>query len=300
MQVTALEAYEALGECVVGLGFFDGIHRGHQEILKRVVALARERGRLAAVFSFRNHPASVLRPSAAPALLTPFDEKIPLLEALGLDVLVWREFDLGFAGVEAQEFVGDVLRDRLRAAAVVVGPNYRFGKGAQGTPATMSGLEVAVVEPLYEDGALVSSTRVREAVVAGDLVEAARLLGRPYAARGEVVRGDARGRTIGFPTANLGCPPEKLLPADGVYAMRVKVGDETVQGVANLGIRPTFGERRRVLEVHLLDYLGDLYGRTLQASFIERLRAEMRFDGVDALIAQIARDVESARALLAR
>lgn len=297
----------------VALGYFDGLHRGHQRILRSARERAEREGGRSCVFTFKNHPASVLRPERAPLLLTPFPEKIPLLEAAGLDELVWREFDLPFSRMEPEAFVREVLLKRLGARSVSVGPNYRFGFQARGTPAQLTelgdemGFEVDVVAAVDEGGRMISSTRIREHVSMGEVRQAAELLGREYGALARVTQGDRRGTQLGFPTANLACDPLKLLPADGVYAARVVLRTAEAQdsaspvpvfGVANLGVRPTFEGRRRVLEVHLLDFEGDLYGRELEMRFVERLREERRFPDVEALVAQIREDVAAARRVL--
>lgn len=306
MQVEALDALTPARPQQVALGFFDGLHLGHQRIIARTVERARSRGEESALFTFRDHPMRVLRPSYAPPVLTTFDEKVALLQASGIDRMIWREFTTAFSELTPAQFIHDELRGRMRANGAVTGPNYRFGHRAEGTVATLrtladgEGMEVEIVEGVTIDGDLVSSTRIRTLVKSGAVTEAARLLGRSYGARALVVHGDGRGRTIGFPTANLAVQPDKLLPADGVYAVHLSVDGVSQRGVANLGVRPTFGQHQRVLEVHLLDYSGDLYGKTVEVGFAARLRGEMKFDSVGDLVAQIGRDAERAREQLAR
>jgi riboflavin kinase/FMN adenylyltransferase len=246
----------------------------------------------------------VLRPGFAPPALTTFDEKVALLRESGLDRLIWREFTAAFSAFEPAAFVREIVLGQMHASGVVCGPNYRFGRGAQGGVAELQalgaelGFEVEAVTGVTVDDSMVSSTRVRALVGEGAVSEAARLLGRDYSARAEVVHGDGRGRTIGYPTANLAVPPEKLLPADGVYAVRLVVDGMRHAAVANLGVRPTFSQHQRVLEVHILDFNDTLYGRTVTVEFARRIRGELKFDGVSALVAQIGRDVERARELL--
>jgi len=254
--------------------------------------------------TFDPHPATVLAPERAPALLTTIERRRELLAGAGADRVDVVRFDRTFASLSAEEFVETRLAGALRARGVVVGPDFRFGRGRAGDTETLRvlgrahGFEVITVEPVLLDGEVVSSTRVRAMLTAGDVRAAARLLGRMHDVDGRVVRGDGRGRSIGVPTANLDCDPV-LLPKDGVYAVVMKVGSDLLPGVANLGVRPTFAAGRSV-EVHLLDVDRDLYDARVRVAFVERLRGEQRFDGVEALKAQIARDVSAARAIFAQ
>lgn len=304
MDVVELGSYRQDAPLEVALGFFDGLHLGHQRIVARAVEIARERARRAALFTFRHHPMRILRPAQAQPLLTTFEEKVDLLAETGIDDIIWLEFTTDFSQLSPEEFARDFLLARLHARGVVAGFNYRFGHGARGDVQTLThlghrlGFDTDVVSGLDVDGQMVSSTRLRALVADGDVVGAGRLLGRPYSAVTEAVHGRGRGRTIGFPTANLSVPPDKLLPADGVYAARVRVGGTLHDAVANIGVRPTFGQSRRVLEVHVLDFTGDLYGRQIEIAFVDRLRGERKFDSVNALVAQISRDVDRARQLL--
>lgn len=288
----------------MALGFFDGFHLGHQQIVDGAVARAAQANLAPLVFTFKNHPATVLDSGRAPALLTTFGERIDRLLSSGASV-VWCEFDRPFSQIEPRSFVQRVLLEQLGVQAVVVGPNYRFGHRAAGDVELLramgqeSGFAVEVVEPVYRRGRLVSSTRIRESIAAGKVELAAELMGRPYAVRSLVERGSARGRQLGFPTANLSIPPRKVLPPSGVYAVRVLREDQSLPGVANLGVRPTFEEEKLVLEAHLLDFSGDLYGERVEIEFHHRLRDEQRFSGVEALREQIARDVQAARRALA-
>jgi riboflavin kinase / FMN adenylyltransferase len=289
----------------LALGFFDGLHLGHQALIGCAVERARLGGE-SAVFTFLEHPLEVLAPDRAPLLLSPLPEKQALLTALGVDSLILAPFTTQLAALTPAAFVDEVLVGCLQVRSVVVGPNYRFGKGAQGTPESLvelgkqHGFAVEVVRPVDLDGALISSTRVRELLTAGEVAQAGRLLGRPYSVRGVVEHGDARGRRLGFATANLAPPPRKQMPARGVYAVSVPLPAGLVWGVANLGTRPTFDGGACLLEVHLLDFEGDLYDQKLEVRFHEYLRPERRFDGVEALLTQIRLDVEAARACLAQ
>ena len=295
-----------LGPASVAVGNFDGVHRGHQALVAAAVARSRATGGAAVVLTFDPHPARVLRPQEAPAALTTLAQKEELVAALGIDRLVVVEFDTRLAALSPEAFAREVLQQALGARHVVVGESFRFGRGREGDPRRLEalgaslGFAVEVVPPLLEGGRAISSSRVREALESGDVGEARTLLGRDYFVDGEVVRGDGRGRTIGVPTANL-APEEQILPANGVYAARCRTGAGAWHAAAvNVGERPTFGGGRVRLEAHLLDFEGDLYGAQLRVAFHERLRGEQRFDGKDALVAQIRRDIEAVRARLPR
>lgn len=294
---------------VVALGNFDGVHRGHQAVIGTARRLATERGVPGGVMTFEPHPRAVFNPNLAPFRLTPFRIKARHIEALGLDFLLNQHFDMAFAGLGAQEFVEKVLVAGLGVAHVVVGYDYVFGKGRGGDVALLEetakahGFGVTRMPPVKgAGGEIYSSTRIREALMAGKPAEAARLLGCYWEIEGRVEHGDARGRTIGFPTANIALD-EYLRPAAGVYAVRAGVdkGGATVwhDGVANFGRRPTFDKKDMLLEVHLLDYAGDLYGKHLRVGLVEFLRPERKFDGLEALKAQIVADAEDARRILA-
>lgn len=295
---------------VVVPGNHDGVHVGHIALLQRARALAEVRGARVVALTFDPHPLAFLAPERAPEPLTTIERRVELLRAAGADEVVVARFDASYAGLSAEAWVDGELRERLGACAVVLGADFRFGRGRAGTPSFLReygatrGLEVVEVDAIgggtHER---VSSTAIRAALREGDVALAATLLTRPHTCTGEVVEGHKRGRTIGVPTANL-APPREMLPRDGVYAVRVDVlGEPAVgreaAGVANLGVRPTFAAGRS-LEVHLLDFEGDLYGRTVRVAFVDRLRDEQRFAGVDALVAQIHRDIAEARARLAR
>jgi len=293
-----------IGPASVAVGNFDGVHRGHQALVAAAVARSRATGGAAVVLTFDPHPARVLRPQEAPAALTTLAQKEELVAALGIDRLVVVEFDTRLAALSPEAFAREVLQQALGARHVVVGESFRFGRGREGDPRRLEalgaslGFAVEVVPPLLEGGRAISSSRVREALESGDVGEARTLLGRDYFVDGEVVRGDGRGRTIGVPTANL-APEEQILPANGVYAARCRTGAGAWHAAAvNVGERPTFGGGRVRLEAHLLDFEGDLYGARLRVAFHERLRGEQRFDGKDALVAQIRRDIEAVRARL--
>lgn len=284
----------------VALGAFDGIHLGHRAILGRAVTLARERGLEALACTFDPHPLEVLQPDRAPRPITTLADRLELIAETGIDTAVVVAFTRAIAALEPEAFVRDALAGTLRAREIVVGFNHRFGRGARGDARLLEtlgpslGFRTHVVAPLEVDGVPVSSSEIRAALGRGDLERAARLLGRPYALGGEVVHGAGRGRTLGFPTANVRM--DLRLPlAPGVYACRARVGPAEYRAVVNAGVRPTFGETELAVEAHLLDFSGDLYGQRIHLTFLRRLREERRFPSVEALREQIAADVAAAR-----
>jgi riboflavin kinase/FMN adenylyltransferase len=297
--VHSLEDARALAGMALALGNFDGVHLGHRALFKE----AAEHGRPGAL-TFEPHPGKVLQPELAPRLITPLPRKLQLMEAAGLDVVVVLPFTLAFARTPARDFEAALL-DQARVRAVVVGRDYTYGAHRAGTVSTLTeaamarGSVVAVVEPVTVGGVVASSSRIREYILEGRVGAARALLGRPFDLDGIVVKGEGRGRSIGFPTANVDTHGE-LLPASGVYAVRVRTREGWHGGAANIGTKPTFGGSAVTVEVHLLDWSGDLYGQEVRVEFLERLRAERRFPSVSELTAQIQRDVEEARVVLAR
>jgi riboflavin kinase / FMN adenylyltransferase len=300
--VRGLESFPPdAGPSAVALGAFDGIHLGHRAILGTAVAHARQ-GRLSALAcTFDRHPMEVLQPDRAPLPITTLDERLELIAGTGIDTTVVLPFTPAVAGIEAKAFVHDVLVGTLKAREIVVGFNHRFGRGARGDAQLLETLagplrfRAHIVPALMVDGVAVSSSEIRSALQRGDLPAAARLLGRPYSIRGEVVRGAGRGRTLGFPTANIRTERPLGLPV-GVYVCRVQVGARDHQAVVNVGFRPTFGVNELAVEAHVLDFAGDLYDATVTLTFVRRLREERKFPSVDALKEQIALDVAAARA----
>jgi riboflavin kinase / FMN adenylyltransferase len=296
-----------LGRTVLTLGNFDGTHLGHQAIIRRAVERANAIGGQAVALTFEPHPLAVLAPARAPLMVETLHDRLASLRGLGIEVCLLQRFTLAFAGLEPDAFVEGFLLRHLELAHVVVGYNVNFGRNRAGSAATLQaigerrGFGVDVIGPVAapDDGEQVSSTRLREVLQAGDMPRTRRLLGRPYALRGRVVTGDRRGRTLGFPTANLHVRAGIVLPPDGVYAVAVDVNGRKHEGVLNIGMRPTFDGRRRTIEVHLLDFAGDLYRRWLVVQVVERLRGETAFSGPEALRAAIAADVARARRVLA-
>jgi riboflavin kinase/FMN adenylyltransferase len=288
----------------VAVGNFDGVHRGHQALVARALERARATGGSAVALTFDPHPARVLQPQRPLRRLMTEEQRAECLDALGLHVLAVLPFTADLAALSPEEFATRVLCEMLGAQAVVVGADFRFGRARAGDVATLRalgsrlGFDVLAVEPVLAGGAPVSSTRIREALAAGDAELARLLLGRSYFVDGPVVRGDGRGRTLGIPTANVAVENE-ILPRTGVYAGRAGVVGESLRdAVVNLGRRPTFGGGEPTVEAHLLDFDADLYGRRLRIAFEARLRDERAFPGKDALVAQIREDVAAARAIL--
>jgi riboflavin kinase/FMN adenylyltransferase len=296
---------EALRGAIVALGNFDGFHKGHQAVVGRAVARARGEGRPVLVATFDPHPVRFFKPDLPPFRLTTLDQRERLFGAAGADAMLVYHFDAELAQVTAPDFVADHLASRAGAAGVVTGEDFTFGKGRGGNIEVLkllgqaNRLSVDAVAPVSEDGEPVSSSRIREALVAGDPEAAARLLTRPFAIEGEVVHGDRMGHKLGYPTANL--PLDRYQrPRFGVYAVRARLGGRTLEGVANLGTRPMFDPPKELLEPHFFDFDEEIYGRTVEVDLLSFIRDEQSFEGLDALKAQIARDCETARARLAR
>ena len=287
---------------VVGLGNFDGLHIGHQKLISDLVALAKKVGGTPAVFTFHPHPLTILNPEKSPPLLLSQEAKQKLFAKLGVKVLLQIPFNLDFAGLSPEDFVKSVLHEELGACGVVIGYNYTFGQYGRGTPALLEelsaiyGFELRVIPPIALEGQPVSSTLIRGLLASGEVTEAAKYLGYYPFVEGEVVTGEQRGRNLGFPTANLDIDKILLVPANGVYLAKVHIEGESYFGVANIGIKPTFSNNNRNIEVHLLDFYKDLYGIKIKVSFTRRLRKEKKFASPSELVKQIERDVLEARA----
>ena len=295
--------------CVVALGNFDGVHLGHQAVIAEAGCQAHAMDANFAVMTFEPHPRLLFQPDLAPFRLTPFRVKTRLIEQMGADICLMQHFDAAFAAHSAQSFVTDLLVKHLGARGVVVGHDYVFGQKRQGNPEFLRrmgqelGFAVTVIDPVTTtEGQIYSSTQVRRHLTEGRPRDAALLLGRPWEIEGRVEHGDKRGRTIGFPTANISLEDYQR-PACGVYAVRVGLGlgADLVwhSGVANFGHRPTFDKTDELLEVHILDYSGDLYGRHLRVQMVDFIRPEQKFAGLDELKRQIHHDASHARILLA-
>lgn len=295
----------SLGPAHLTIGTFDGLHRGHQALIKPLIAGARQANASSVLVTFDPHPRCVLDPEHCPAYLTTVDEKHWLLEQMGLDHLVVIPFTTQLAALSPGAFVKRLTRG-MELRHLIAGADFRFGQGRRGDPAFLrrlgerQGFTVDVAPTVSRGREPVSSSRIRRLLLLGQMRAAAQLLGRDYLFRSTVEHGEKRGRQLGFPTANLRIPPNKLVPASAVYAARAQLDGELRPGALSVGYRPTFGGHNLTVEVFIFDFDADLYGRQLSAWFVQRLRGEKRFASVPGLQQQMARDVENARRILAR
>lgn len=294
---------QAAHGAVIALGNFDGVHQGHRAVIAKARAIAEAHGRPLAVMTFEPHPRRFFKPSLPVLRIVPFAEKARLLRAEGVDFLYVARFNAAFSQLTAEEFIRSILLEGLRVGHVVTGHNFSFGHKRGGDVAYMQsaasqhGFDYTQVEAQESEGRAFSSTAIRHALEHGDVADVAELLGRAYTIRGRIIHGDKRGRSIGFPTANIR-PDPLYLPQFGVYAVRLHIGGTVHDAVANLGCRPTVDGERTLLEVHALDVQEDFYGRMAQVEFIKFIRPEQKFSGIEGLKAQIAQDVMAARAIL--
>jgi riboflavin kinase/FMN adenylyltransferase len=291
-------------ETILTIGAFDGVHRGHQALINKIVTRARETDRLAVLITFHPHPAAVLAPHRAPLYLTTPGEKMALFEALGLDLVVLLAFTREMAATSARGFM-EAVSQNLRLRELWIGADFALGHNREGNVPRLRelghdmGYEVHVVEPVTVGGSIISSSRIRELLREGRMGEATELLGRYPSLFGEVVAGAHRGHKLGFPTANLEVRPERAVPADGIYAAFAVLGNERYAAAANVGVRPSFDNGQRTVEVYIFDFDRDIYGCDLVVEFVARLREERRYEKIDELVAQIERDVEAAKQILA-
>lgn len=297
----------SLNHAWLTIGVFDGVHRGHQTLIRNLTAGAHADGAPAVVLTFDPHPAAVLRPEQAPPTLTTPEERGALFAALGVDYVITHPFNHQVAALSAKDFLSR-LKQHLGFQQFWVGHDFAMGHNREGDIPRLRelsaelGFQLHVVAPVSLDERPVSSSRIRALLAQGEVQQAAEMLGRPYQLIGEVIEGAGRGRTIGVPTANLAIPPNRALPARGVYACRAWVGDSRVEAVTNIGYRPTFdnGPAHPSVETHLLDFSGDLYGQVIRLEFLSRLREERKFPHINALVQQIQNDIVQAREILAR
>jgi riboflavin kinase/FMN adenylyltransferase len=284
----------------LAIGVFDGVHLGHRALIAHLARGARQEQAAAVAATFDPLPIQALAPGAPASALSDIADRVRVLREAGADAVAIFRFDEAFAQLSADEFL-DRVRGACDVRRIVVGPDFHFGRRAEGDVEKLrargkrDGFTVDVVTPIQMDSAIVSSTRIRNLLLAGDVEAAARLLGRPYTLRGRVVHGAKRGRALGFPTINLALPKERLLPRDGIYAVWAEMGEGRFKAAASLGVRPTFGGGERILEAYLLDFSGELYGEEVEVSFVKRLRDEIAFASPAELSAQITRDVEETR-----
>ncbi len=303
---TALEQVHVSQATVVTIGAFDGVHRGHQSLIRQALTYGEEHNQIPAVLTFYPHPEMVLRGFRPGFYLTMPDAKSALLGDLGVKIVISHPFDEHVRHMRAAEFVESLVK-HLKVGSLWVGPDFAMGYQREGTVEFLRGesarywFDLRIVDLMDAGGERVSSTRIRAALASGDVAEAARLLGRAYRLPGQVVRGAGRGATIGIPTANLAVQEEQAIPSRGVYAAWVRSGDSLHKAVVNIGHRPTFDGvgSAQTVEAHLLDYTGDLYDQHIALDFVARLRDEQKFDGIDALVSQIQKDINDGREIFA-
>ncbi len=290
-------------ETLLTIGVFDGIHLGHQRLLTHLRDEARKKNWLSSVVTFKSHPKAVLSPENKLLWLSDMETRISLIRNLGIDVIVVLPFTSELARLTAQRFV-QLLKEYLKMRGLIIGPDFALGKDREGDAEKLwllgqeMDFSVEVIPPVVIDGQVVSSSAIRQALAQGDMKKAEKLFGRLFSLNGRVVSGDRRGRTLGFPTANLELKPEQALPSDGVYATIAHVGRELMPSVTSIGVRPTFGSGKRLVETHVIDYEGDLLGQRLTLDLVDKLRDEKRFDTVEKLKSQMGKDVEQARKIL--
>jgi riboflavin kinase/FMN adenylyltransferase len=295
----------SLGDPILTMGNFDGVHLGHQALLSRIVKEARERKGSSTVLTFEPHPLKILAPNRAPRLILAHKDKMRLLQSLGIDVVIIQTFNSAFANLEAEDFVRRYLVDRIKVRKIWVGKDLRFGKARKGRVEDLirwgkeTGFEVGIIEPIQVEGERISSSRIRGLLLKGEVHEAERFLGRYHFISGRVVRGHQRGRQLGFPTANIMSQTE-VLPADGIYATLLESDGRRWPSVSNIGINPTFGSGPRTIESYLFEFSGDLYGQTVRLFFVKRIREEKKFSSAEVLVEQMKKDVASAQEILSQ
>lgn len=305
MHVRSLDGI-SLQNAWLTIGVFDGVHRGHQQIIKKLITAAHEASAPAVVVTFWPHPATVLAGGDVKCLTTS-DERAELLSALGVDVVITQEFDQALADTSAMDFVSR-LKGRLDFHHLLIGYDFALGKGREGNAGRLTkigqklGYSLEVIPAVSDESGVISSTEIRKLVATGDVAEAAKLLGHAYSLHGSVVRGDGRGRSLGFPTANIDHAAEKILPSNGIYACRAQVGGLRYAAAVNVGFRPQFHTEahKPLVEAHILDFDRDIYGEDVRLDFAARLRDELKFDSVEELVEQIRRDVARTRELLSQ
>ena len=292
-------------ETLLTIGVFDGVHLGHQRLLTHLRDEALRRNLLSGVVTFKSNPKAVLSPENKLLWLNDLETRIRLLQGLGIDVVVALPFSSELAQLTARRFV-QLLKDYLNMRGLVIGPDFALGRGREGDAEKLRllgqemGFSVDVLPAVVLDGEVVSSSAIRQALLQGDMEKVEKLFGRLFSLTGQVVSGDRRGRVLGFPTANLNIKPEQALPGDGVYATIAHIDHKLIPSVTNIGVRPTFGDNKRLVETYILDYRGELLGQMLTIDLVAKLRDEKRFEAVEELKTQMAKDVEQARAILTR
>jgi riboflavin kinase/FMN adenylyltransferase len=304
MQVEAeLAKFSPKRDTLLTIGVFDGVHLGHRHLMSKLTELARKQGAQSGVITFSQNPKEILSPQGQPPFLTNIERRIKLIKGEGVDNVIPLTFTPELANLTPKDFL-ELLKKQLRMKGLVVGPDFALGKNREGNTDVLGnlsqemGFSLTVVPPLTIDGEVVSSTAIRRALAEGDTKRVKKLMGRHFSLHGEVVKGEKRGAELGFPTANLDTDREQALPADGVYTSRAFIDSQAYPAMTNIGTSPTFGGGKRLVEVYLLDYRGDLYGQELTVEIIERLRGEKKFDTPEELKKQIAEDVQQGKSAL--
>jgi len=292
-------------ETLLSIGVFDGVHLGHQRLLSYLKEQAGSRNLLSGVVTFKTHPESVLSSGNTVPWLVQLDERVALIREIGIDLVVVLPFTPELSRLSAREFL-EILKDRLNMAGLIIGPDFALGRNREGNVDTLRllgkqlGFSVEVFPAVALDGVIISSSVIRQLLAQGDIKRAQKLFGRRFSIKGQVVAGDRRGATLGFPTANFDVNPDQALPADGVYATIAYIDHQSMPAITNIGIRPTFGGNKRLVETHILNYSGDLLGHQLKIEFVDRIREERRFATAADLQTQISKDIEQAKRILAR
>jgi riboflavin kinase/FMN adenylyltransferase len=290
---------------ILTMGNFDGVHLGHQALLGQVIKDARKRDGSSVVLTFEPHPLKILAPKRAPRLILTHKDKMRLFQSLGIDVIIIQTFDAFFANLEAEEFVRSYLVDRIKVRKIWVGKDLRFGKARKGQVDDLirwgkeAGFEIGIMDPIKISGERISSSRIRELLMRGEVHEVERFLGRYHFISGRVVRGNQRGRQLGFPTANIVAQTE-VLPPDGIYATFLEFGGRRWPSATSIGLNPTFGSGPRTIETYIVDFSGELYNESVRLFFIKKIREEKKFSSAELLVEQIKRDVVSAQEILSR
>ena len=301
--ITDIRKFKNIKPPIITLGKFDGVHKGHQKVLRAVKDRAAKLKFPSVVYTFEPHPLKIVTPHKSPLLLTTLKEKIELIKASGIDYLILARFTKEFAAQHPREFVSDILVKQLAVKEVLVGHDYAFGKGKKGTIEYLKklgqefGFKVYIIPAYKKRGFIVSSSKIREYIQNGKMKEAARFLGRPYTISGKVIKGRNIGKHLGFPTANIEIHNE-LIPKDGIYAVRVILGNKIYKGAVNVGFAPTFHTNKRAVEAHIINFKQNIYGKKLKIEFIQRLRGEKTFKSTEGLAIQIKRDVEKVKKIL--
>ena len=301
--ITDIRKFKNIKPPIITLGKFDGVHKGHQKVLRAVKDRAAKLKFPSVVYTFEPHPLKIVAPHKSPLLLTTLKEKIELIKASGIDYLILARFTKEFAAQHPREFVSDILVKQLAVKEVLVGHDYAFGKGKKGTIEYLKklgqefGFKVYIIPAYKKRGFIVSSSKIREYIQNGKMKEAARFLGRPYTISGKVIKGRNIGKHLGFPTANIEIHNE-LIPKDGIYAVLALLGNKIYKGAVNIGIAPTFHTNKRAVEAHIINFKQNIYGKKLKIEFIQRLRGEKTFKSVEGLASQITRDVEKVKKIL--